>query len=186
MNMKRVYYSSYMHINDDSKLPVPKNSPLLREHRLYQADWLLRFYKFGADELLDEEHPNLDENFDPKAAWALRHLEYFPVEVNNAEYEVLLRVPGVGVRSAQRIVRARRARALEIHELKKIGVVMKRAKYFVTAKGKRAEDFYFNERIIRGRLLEAPKKAEQLALFAPHVLAAATQDDVMKSLTGEL
>ena len=131
--MKRVYYSGYIHINTyDSRLPELPAPPLVRENRLYQADWLLRFYQFKVDEIVNEGYPNLDLEIDPKLAWALRHPETFPVNVNTADYEVLLRVPGIGVKSAQLIVASRRHGHLTSEHLKKIGVVMKRARYFVT------------------------------------------------------
>jgi putative DNA modification/repair radical SAM protein len=133
LGMKRVYYSAFVPVSSDQRLPALPSPPLLREHRLYQADWLLRFYGFSSQELLDEAHPNLDMRFDPKTGWALRHLEHFPVEVNRADYQVLLRVPGIGVRSAQRIVQARRTSRLGEEELKRLGVVLKRARYFITA-----------------------------------------------------
>jgi putative DNA modification/repair radical SAM protein len=133
LGMKRVYYSAFVPVSSDQRLPALSTPPLLREHRLYQADWLLRFYGFSSHELLDEAHPNLDMRFDPKTDWALRHLEHFPVEVNRADYPVLLRVPGIGVRSAQRIVQARRTSRLGEEKLKRLGVVLKRARYFVTA-----------------------------------------------------
>src|SRR5699024_4942622 len=110
--------------------------PLLREHRLYQADWLMRYYGFAASELLDEARPNFNLFLDPKCDWALRHLEQFPVEINRAPYETLLRVPGVGVKSAVRIVAARRRSALRFEDLKRIGVVLKRAAYFITCSGR--------------------------------------------------
>ena len=111
-------------------------SPLLREHRLYQADWLLRFYGFTAQEILDETHPNFDAALDPKSDWALRHPEFFPVEVNRADYEAILRVPGIGVRGAQRIVVARRRGPLSFEGLKRLGIVLKRAQYFITCSGR--------------------------------------------------
>ena len=133
-DLKRVFYSAFVSVNVDKALPAKTDQgpPLLREHRLYQADWLLRYYKFEAKELLTEEEPNFNPLFDPKCNWALRHLEYFPVEVNRAPYEMLLRVPGLGYRSAGRIVRARRLGTLDFQDLKKIGVVLKRAMYFLT------------------------------------------------------
>ncbi len=133
LNLKRVYYSAFIPVNSGGNLPAVAGPPLLREHRLYQADWLMRFYGFSSHELLDEEHPVLDTEVDPKIGWALRHLHLFPVEVNRAAYEVLLRVPGIGVRSAKRIIRARRAQRLSMDDLIKLGVVMKRARYFLTA-----------------------------------------------------
>lgn len=134
-SLKRVYYSAYVPVNDDSRLPALSVPPLLREHRLYQADWLLRFYGFRAEELLDEQQPDLDEAFDPKTGWALRHPEFYPVDVNRADCETLLRVPGLGVRSAKRIVDARRFGRLRYEDLKALGVVMKRARFFVACAG---------------------------------------------------
>lgn len=136
-DLKRVYYSAFVSVNEDKELPaLPGGPPLLREHRLYQADWLLRFYGFEAGELLSEEKPNFNILLDPKADWALRHLEQFPVEINRADYQSILRVPGIGVKSAQRIVRARRNGNLNFDDLKKIGVTLKRALYFITCNGK--------------------------------------------------
>lgn len=135
--LKRVYYSAFVNVNEDKDLPaLPGGPPLLREHRLYQADWLLRFYGFEAQELLSESKPNFNVLLDPKADWALRHLEQFPVEINRAEYRMILRVPGIGVKSAQRIVRARKCGSLNFDDLKKIGVTLKRALYFITCSGK--------------------------------------------------
>ena len=136
-DLKRVYYSAFVKVNEDKMLPtLPGGPPLLREHRLYQADWLLRFYGFKAAELLDENRPFFNVMLDPKEDWAVRHLECFPVEVNRAPYEMLLRVPGVGVKSAQRIVKARRTGKLTFTDLKKLGVVLKRALYFLTCEGR--------------------------------------------------
>ena len=131
--MRRVYYSGYVPVNTyDPRLPVPKRPPLVRENRLYQADWLMRFYQFRAEEIVDEAHPDLDLEIDPKLAWALRHPEQFPVDVNRADYEQILRVPGIGVKSARMIVCSRRFGRLTGYDLKKMGCVMKRAQYFVT------------------------------------------------------
>lgn len=136
-SLKRVYYSAFVNVNEDKDLPaLPGGPPLLREHRLYQADWLLRFYDFTVDELLTEERPNFNMMIDPKADWAVRHLELFPVEINRADYRMLLRVPGIGVKSARRIISARRFGRLNFEDLKKIGVVLKRALYFITCNGK--------------------------------------------------
>lgn len=136
-DLKRVFYSAFVNVTGDKDLPaLPGGPPLLREHRLYQADWLLRFYGFRAEELLDEKHPYFNVMLDPKEDWAVRHLEYFPVEINRAPMEELLRVPGVGVKSAQRIVAARRSASLDFQDLKKIGVVLKRALYFITCSGR--------------------------------------------------
>ncbi len=140
--LKRVFYSAYVSVNTDAALPAKyqegavQGPPLLREHRLYQADWLLRFYRFEAHELLDEKNPNFNVLLDPKCDWAIRHLEQFPVEVNSASYEMLLRVPGVGVKSALRIVKARRMGNIAFEDLKKMGVVLKRAVYFLTCRGR--------------------------------------------------
>jgi len=134
--LKRVYYSAYVPVNNDKNLPAVNTSPpLLREHRIYQADWLLRFYGFSADELLDENHSSFDTKIDPKCDWALRNLDKFPVEINRAPLETLLRVPGIGYKMAERIVRARRIAPLSFEDLKRMRVVMKRAKYFITCKG---------------------------------------------------
>ena len=135
--LKRVFYSAFVNVTGDAALPALRGGPpLLREHRLYQADWLLRFYGFRASELLDEKRPFFNVMLDPKEDWAVRHLEYFPVEVNRAPLEQLLRVPGIGVKSAKRIVAARRSASLSFSDLKKIGVVLKRALYFITCSGK--------------------------------------------------
>lgn len=136
-SLKRVYYSAFVNVNEDKALPaVSGGPPLLREHRLYQADWLLRFYDFKVDELLTAERPNFNMAIDPKADWAVRHLEVFPVEVNRADYRLLLRIPGVGVKSARRIIVARRFGSLTFEDLKKMGVVLKRALYFITCGGR--------------------------------------------------
>ena len=170
-HLKRVFYSAYMPVSNSPLLPAPQNfqPPLLREHRLYQADWLLRFYHFRAEELLDEEAPNLDPRLDPKCTWALRHLEFFPVEVNRADYEALLRVPGVGVRSARRILAARRVGPLTFEGLKRLGVVLKRAQYFLTCSGKPLTGLRVREDGLLRHLaaLDAPREPvmEQLSLF---------------------
>ena len=131
-SFKRVYYSGYIPVNNgDSRLPTLAAPPLVRENRLYQADWLMRFYQFKASEIVDESHPDLDLDLDPKMGWALRHPEFFPVDVNTAPYEMILRVPGIGVKSAKLIVASRRYGRLSTTQLKKIGVVMKRAQYFI-------------------------------------------------------
>lgn len=170
--LKRVYYSAYIPTVEHPSLPAISGPPLLREHRLYQADWLLRFYGFEAKELLDEGNPNFDIALDPKCDWALRNLHLFPVEVNRADYEMLLRIPGVGVRSALRIVSARRFAPLTYESLKKIGVVLKRARYFITCKGKYYGEGSINEDRIRYRLtLGDPVKkgmmeGEQISMFS--------------------
>lgn len=137
-DLKRVFFSAFVPVNEDKALPAIREQgpPLLREHRLYQADWLLRFYHFEADELLDEDNPNFNVLLDPKCCWALKHLETFPVEINRADYHTLLRVPGIGYKSAGRIVKARRMGSIGFEDLKKMGVVLKRALYFITCGGK--------------------------------------------------
>ncbi|MBO7553023.1 MAG: putative DNA modification/repair radical SAM protein [Bacteroidaceae bacterium] len=133
LSMRRVYYSGYVSVNTyDKRLPILKQPPLVRENRLYQADWLLRFYQFKVDEIVDAQHPNLDLDIDPKLSWALRHPEFFPVNVNRASYEEILRVPGIGVKSAMMIVTSRRFTRIGFDDLKRIGVVMKKAQYFIT------------------------------------------------------
>ena len=136
MHMKRVFFSAYLSVNEDGRLPQGNAVQLDREHRLYQADWLMRFYKFDASELIDEGQPFLATDIDPKANWAINHLDRFPIEVNTAPYEELLRVPGIGVRGAKAIVGARRATTLGEAELRKLGVAYKRARFFITCRGR--------------------------------------------------
>lgn len=136
LSLKRVFFSAYMPVNDDVRLPSTDALQLNREHRLYQADWLLRFYRFDVTEIIDEDHPFLDPDLDPKANWALNHLDFFPLEVNKAPLEALLRVPGIGVRGANSILRARRATTLGERELRKLGVAFKRARFFITCNGR--------------------------------------------------
>jgi putative DNA modification/repair radical SAM protein len=132
-SMKRVYYSGYIHVNSyDNRLPALQQAPLVRENRLYQADWLMRFYGFSASEIADDAFPNLDLEIDPKLAWALRHPEAFPVDVNKADYALILRVPGIGVKSAQLIISSRKCGRITSDALAKMGVVMKKARYFIT------------------------------------------------------
>lgn len=156
-SLKRVFYSAFVNVNNNSNLPTTTSGPpLLREHRLYQADWLLRYYKFEVSELLSEDHPDFNIFLDPKCDWALRHLEYFPVEINRASYQTLLRVPGIGYKSAERIVKARKRNNLTFDDLKKIGVVLKRALYFITCSGKmmyntKLEENYICENLMRDR-----------------------------------
>ena len=174
--LKRVFFSAYMPVSLSPLLPAPADfqPPLLREHRLYQADWLLRFYHFRAEEILDEGQPDLDPRLDPKCGWALRHLDFFPVEVNRADYEALLRVPGIGVISARRILTARRVGPLTFEGLKRLGVVLKRAQYFLTCSGRMMTGLHVREDGLLRHLiaLEAPALVpdmpEQLSLFAPH------------------
>jgi len=134
--LKRVYYSAYIPVNHGKNLPNFKTPPTLREHRLYQGDWLLRVYGFKAEELLNKENPNFDINFDPKTNWALNNIHIFPLEINTASYELLIRIPGIGIRGAKKIISARRISFLTFHDLKKLGVVLKRAQYFIVCKGK--------------------------------------------------
>ena len=159
-DLKRVFYSAFIPVNEDKNLPSVKEQrpPLLREHRLYQADWLLRYYHFEAGELLDEENPNFNAYLDPKCFWALRHLEEFPIEINYAAYDMLLRVPGIGYKSASRIVKARRMGMLDFEDLKKMGVVLKRALYFITCKGKMMSPIRMDEDYITRNLLNTKEK----------------------------
>lgn len=175
-DLKRVFYSAFIRVNEDNSLPVlPGGPPLLREHRLYQADWLLRFYGFSASELLSEDKPNFNVLLDPKCNWALGHLEVFPVEVNKADYYTLLRIPGIGVKSAGRIVKARRTSRLSFEDLKKMGVVLKRALYFITCSGKMMYPTKIEENYITNQLIGLKEKLplgigdqityQQLSLF---------------------
>ncbi|NCB62949.1 MAG: radical sam domain-containing protein, partial [Clostridia bacterium] len=171
--LKRVLYSAYLPVSNSALLPAQQDfkPPLLREHRLYQADWLLRFYHFKAAELLDEAHPDFNPLVDPKCSWALSHMEFFPVEVNTADYEALLRIPGVGVTSARRILTARRCGALNYDGLKKLGVVLKRAQYFLTCSGKLipglkiCPDSVLRHLVAQERPMLAQEAPEQLCLF---------------------
>lgn len=184
--LKRVFYSAYLPVVEHKNLPaLATRPPLLREHRLYQADWLLRYYHFQAEELLDEQEPNFNPYLDPKCGWAIRHPEQFPVEVNRAEYETLLRVPGIGVKSARRIVTARRSGRLDFAGLKKLGVVLKRAKYFTLCGGKafpgiRMEHDAILRALLSDAALETMGQADQLSLFDP------TMEDVMACITGQM
>ena len=157
--LKRVFYSAFVNVNNDSTLPSTEDGPpLLREHRLYQADWLLRFYGFNAAELLSEAHPNFNTFIDPKCDWALQHLGDFPVEINTAPKAKLLRIPGVGPRSVERILRARRHSRLSFNDISRMGVVMKRARYFITCDGKTDELFCQNEDYIVSQLIGAERR----------------------------
>ena len=187
-----MFFSAYVPIGTSALLPQNVPPPLLREHRLYQCDWLLRQYGFSVDELVDDRHPTLDPFLDPKCAWALRHPEAFPVEINHADKETLLRVPGIGVRSALRILRARRLGTLQPEDLKKIGVVVKRARFFITCNGRRLPDIPEDPAVIYENLAELSrpelKKAalpfEQLSFFPAPTLP--TGEDVKSCLTGQL
>lgn len=191
--MKRVFYSAYVGVNEDSRLPaVGTMPPLLREHRLYQADWLIRFYGFKAAELLSKRQPNFNLLLDPKCDWAVRHLEAFPVEVMTADYYQLLRVPGLGVNSARRICRARRYGGL------RLGVVLKRAMYFITCQGRVYMPFRMDERFITTNLLGLKERLpenvvrsgdtfRQLNLFDDfHLQMPVEQEDKRQVLTGQL
>lgn len=181
--LKRVFFSAYMPVVQNPLLPSPDSKPpLLREHRLYQADWLLRFYGFKAAELLDESHQSFNPLVDPKCNWALNHLEQFPVEVNRCSYSMLLRVPGIGVNSAKRIVTARKAGTLDFAGLKRLGVVLKRAQYFITCKGKLADGLKITQDGMLRNLIsqqglslvrqELPQTYEQLSLFSAGKITA--------------
>ncbi len=201
--LKRVFYSAYIPVGDQKLLPpAGTKPPLLREHRLYQADWLLRFYGFKAEEILDEQHQEFNPLLDPKCNWALHHPECFPVEINKAPYEMLLRVPGIGVKSAQKIVTARRQAKLDYADLRKLGVVLKRANYFILCLGKRAEGLIVTETGIMRQLMSASTVKdleqkggfEQLSFFEsekpasilPALPALPTVEDTVKCLTGEM
>ena len=191
--LKRVYYSAYIPVNNDKNLPALNTpTPLLRENRLYQADWLLRFYGFKSEELLNDSTPNFNSFLDPKCDWALRNLDKFPIELNKADYYMLLRIPGVGVISAKRIIQARRTTTLTFDNIKKLGIVLKRARYFITCNGKYYDNVkYFRESFINENLLALEKRSYksdishlQLSLFdgtlSPH------KEDRIKCLTGSI
>ena len=192
--LKRVFYPAYIPVGDQKLLPpAGTKPPLLREHRLYQADWLLRFYGFRAEEILDEQHQDFNPLLDPKCSWAVNHPEFFPVEINKAEYEVLLRVPGIGVKSAQKIIAARRQAKLDYDDLRKLGVVLKRANYFILCCGKRAEGLVVTEAGIMRQLMSASvvKELEQKGGFEQMSFFEAEKsepsiEDKIKCLTGEL
>ena len=165
--LKRVYYSAYIPVNDNKNLPsIITKPPLLREHRLYQADWLLRFYYFSWDEIVTDEFPNLDEDLDPKAFWALNNLKYFPMEINTASKEELLRIPGIGARGVQKIINARRFKRLGFADLKKLKISLKRAIYFITCNKEFQRQIPFYRDSIKTALLKPdPKKIIQPSLF---------------------
>lgn len=198
-SLKRVFYSAYIPVGDQKVLPpAGTKPPLLREHRLYQADWLLRFYGFKAEEILDEQHQDFNPLLDPKCNWALHHPECFPVEINKAPYETLLRVPGIGVKSAQRITVARRQSKLDYPDLGKLGVVLKRAVYFILCSGKRAEGLIVTEAGIMRQLMSAStvKELEQKGSFGEQLsffddkknseAVLPSMEDAVKCLTGEM
>lgn len=163
-SLKRVYYSAYAPVAEHPLLPGGP-VPLWREHRLYEADWLMRFYGFGAEELLDEKQKDFSEAYDPKVGWALNHLDLFPVEVNSAPYELLLRVPGIGVLSAKKIIMTRRFSSLDFDTLARMGVVLKRAVYFITANGKYRAQSEINREVLCRRLSKPEAYARQLSIF---------------------
>lgn len=153
-NLKRVFYSAYIPVNKDKLLPSLTTPPLVREHRLYQTDWLLRYYNFKTKDILDEEHPNLNLLLDPKAFWALNHLEEFPKEINTASYYDLLKVPGIGVKGAKRIISSRQHFKITFKDLKAMGIVLKRSKYFITCNHKYFTNLsYFKKNFIEANLV---------------------------------
>lgn len=166
-DLKRVYYSGYVPVNKSGILvSVDQAVPMIREHRLYQADWLLRFYNFRADEILNEKDPFVDPLLDPKTNWAIKNSHFFPIEINKATYKELLRVPGIGVTSAKRIVMTRKYSTIRYEHLKKLGIVIKRAKYFITVNGEFLGFKKENPELIRNALMKKEKMlAEQLKLF---------------------
>lgn len=185
--LKRVFFSAYMPVAEDTLLPaVDTKPPLLREHRLYQADWLLRFYGFSAHELLDQDNQSFNPYLDPKCNWALNHIEFFPIDVNRAPYRDLLRVPGIGVISAKRIITARRTTTLTLEGLKKLGVILKRAQYFITCSGIRPAEYALPQGTMLRALLSdgipshslssGEAKAEQLSLFDQPPLLPSAQE----------
>jgi len=188
-HLKRVFFSAYMPVTEHSLLPsIDSKPPLMREHRLYQADWLLRFYGFEAKELLDEQNPNFSLLVDPKCNWALNHLDQFPLEINKASYEMLLRVPGIGVTGAKRILTARRTSLIDFSGLKKMGIVLKRAQYFITCKGKILEGLKItSDEVIRAQMSDQYKLPspypEQLSLFSEPFIR---REDVQQCLTGQI
>lgn len=191
-SLKRVFFSAYTPVVEHSLLPSTETKPpLLREHRLYQADWLLRFYGFEAKELLDEQNQNFNPLIDPKCNWAIHHMELFPVEVNKAPYEMLLRVPGIGVKSAQRILKARRGGSIDFAGLKKLGVVLKRAQYFITCQDKGLAGLRVNQDSVlralvsdnRRSVLPIEQQVEQLTLFDDQALS---REEVVGCLTGQM
>jgi len=169
--LKRVFYSAYVPVNKDNLLPSLNHPPLIRENRLYQADWLLRFYNFKVDDLLDIKNPNFNILLDPKADWALRHLDEFPKEINTCSYYDLLKIPGIGIKSAKRIITSRKNFTIHLEDLKRMGVVLKRAKYFILCNGKYVTNInFFNKDLIMKNVILEDKNLiacnnEQLRLF---------------------
>lgn len=180
--LKRVYYSAYTPVNHDPRILKVESPPLLREHRLYQADWLIRVYNFSADELFNGKDENLDLEVDPKVMWALRNLDRFPIEVNRASYEELIRVPGIGIKSAKRIIKNRVFHSLDFEDLKKMGVVLKRAKYFITCNGKTFERYLIDlppekikQKLIDKNSLQRP---QQLSFFDREVFTSVITGEI--------
>lgn len=199
--LKRVFFSAYMPVTENALLPtIDTKPPLLREHRLYQADWLLRFYGFTANELLDQHHQSFNPYIDPKCNWALNHMEFFPMNVNRAPYSDLLRVPGIGVNSAKRIVTARRTGTLNFSDLKKLGVILKRAQYFITCGGKTLDVLKLTQDAVLRSLMSEKTlgmyhqnfplqpRSEQLSLFEQPLMIQSTsaQEDIQKCLTSPI
>jgi len=198
--LKRVFFSAYMAVAENTLLPtIDTKPPLLREHRLYQADWLLRFYGFTANELLDEHHQSFNPYIDPKGNWALNHMEFFPMNVNRAPYSDLLRVPGIGVNSAQRIITARRTATLNFDGLKKLGVVLKRAQYFITCGGKVPSGLKITQNtvlqsLMSGKILKMyhqnfplELESKQLSLFGqPTPIQPTSAQEGLKCLTSPI
>ena len=194
--LKRVFFSAYIPANNDSLLPaIDTKPPLLREHRLYQSDWLLRYYKFKADEILSEENPNFNPYLDPKCNWALHNMQNFPIEINKASYDELLRVPGIGPTSAKKIVKIRRVNQIDFETAKRIGIVLKRAQYFITCKGKMMQNLSFRKDTILRSLMS--KKAismystdvgktlqtAQISMFDSNQLI---KEEIVQCLTGQI
>lgn len=186
LKLKRVYYSAYIPVSNNSNLPSVLSPQLLREHRLYQADWLLRFYGFKAAELLDENSPDFDTDLDPKSDWALKNHGLFPVEINKADYLCLLRIPGIGVRSARRIISARRMSSLSYEDLKKFGVVLKRARHFITCRGKYFGELWSGTEGIRQHLITRQSKPVDLHTKVQQISIFSYMNDTLSSVTGEL
>ncbi|RXJ86533.1 putative DNA modification/repair radical SAM protein [Arcobacter sp. CECT 8985] len=176
--LKRVYYSAYIPVNDHKNLPsIINKPPLLREHRLYQADWLLRFYDFTYDEIVNDEFPNLDEELDPKTFWALNNLKYFPMEINKVSKDELLRIPGIGIKSVFKILKARKFKTLDFYDLKKLKISLKKAQYFITCKGKYCAKISFCDDKIKQAIITPPKKK---------ILQPSLFDMDFSAITGEI
>jgi len=194
--LKRVYYSAYVPVSNNPKLPALNSPPLLREHRLYQADWLLRFYGFSSEDLLNENNPNFDTHLDPKTDWALRNIDKFPIEINKASTRELIKIPGIGVRSVRKIASARRVHSLDFDDLKKLGVVLKRAQYFITCKGRYYGSVSFNDQLIKETLKNnvnskfiynsRPSNNYEQLSFLTSAPASYIPSDTFTSISGEL